>query len=80
MDHIHSQETIYPTDAPSLEHIWNRIADNSPKLRSVESAEFSPDGEQIACGDEAFYVTVWDAATSEQVAVLEQDAGIDGLT
>ena len=29
IDHIHSQETIYPTDAPSLEHIWNRIADES---------------------------------------------------
>jgi WD40 repeat protein len=122
IDSIHSQEMISPIDAPALEHIWNRIADNSPKLRSVESAEFSPDGlkcasvskfgnllsvwevadgslvlqnkldaeiecvsyspdgEQIACGDEAFYVTVWDAATSEQVAVLEHDAGIDGFT
>lgn len=122
IDSIHSQETISPIDAPALEHIWNRIADNSPKLRYVESAEFSPDGlkcasvskfgnllsvwevadgslvlqnkldaeiecvsyspdgEQIACGDEAFYVTVWDAATSEQVAVHEHDAGIDGFT
>lgn len=49
---IHAQEGIYPAEFPSLEHIWTRIGDVSPALRSVESAELSPDGRLLLIGCE----------------------------
>ena len=55
--------------------IWQNKLD-----AEIECVAYSPGGDQIACGDETFFVTVWDTATSEHVAVLEHDAAIDGLT
>lgn len=58
-----AQEGIYPGEAPSLEHIWTRIGDVSPKLRSVESAEFSPDGLTCISGSKFGYLlTLWNVA------------------
>lgn len=63
-----AQEGIYPTDAPSLAHIWTRIGDHTPKLRSVESAEFSPDGLTCISGSKFGYLlTLWRVADGTMI-------------
>lgn len=57
------QEGIYPSEAPSLAHIWTRIGDHTPKLRSIEAAEFSPDGLSCVSGSKfGYFLTLWRVA------------------
>lgn len=119
---ISAQKTIiFREDKPEIKLMWNRVADFSPTLRSVESAEISPDGKYvvsaskfgsylmlwrvadgylywekvldaeieavtfspdskfIACGDEAYIVTIFDLE-GNIVRKLEHNAGFDGIT
>ena len=39
--------TIFGKDKPIIQAVWHRVADYSSTLRSVESAEISPDGRLI---------------------------------
>lgn len=115
------QTIIFRDDKPEIKLLWNRVADYSPTLRSVESAEispdgrhvvsaskygyylmlwrvadgfliwekvldaeiesvtFSPDGKYIACGDEAFFVTIFDLS-GKLIKKLGHDTGFDGIT
>ena len=117
----HSQTIIFREDKPEIKLMWNRVADYSPTLRSVEAAEISPDGKYvvsaskfgyylmlwrvadgylhwektldaeieavtfspdskyIVCGDEAFFVTIFDLE-GNVVKKLEHNAGFDGIT
>jgi hypothetical protein len=53
-------------DATMGEHVWET------KLGSwVNSAQYSPDGLRVVCGDQAKMVTVLDAATGEKVWATE---------
>lgn len=62
------QEGIYPSDAPSLSHIWTRIGDYTPKLRSIEAAEFSPDGLTCVSGSKFGYLlTLWRVADGTMI-------------
>lgn len=51
-----------------LNHVWSRIADLNGELGSVESAEFSPDGQHIVAGTKFDYtVRVFRVADGHQV-------------
>ncbi len=39
--------TIFGEDKPIVQAVWHRVADYCSTLRSVESAEISPDGKLI---------------------------------
>ena len=51
---------IFPETKPELVLLWHRVADFSPRLRSVEAAEFSPDGRYAVSGGKFGYdVVLW---------------------
>ena len=60
---ISAQDTfppIYNPQKPFVINIWNRVADYSPTLRSVESAEISNDGRYVVSGAKFGYaVMLW---------------------
>ena len=61
-------EQIYPAEAPQLVPLWHRVADFSPRLRSVESCEFSPNGRYAVSGAKFGYqVMLWDVADGSLV-------------
>ncbi len=39
---------IFKEDKPDIKLLWSRMAYFSPTLRSVEAAEFSPNGKYVA--------------------------------
>ena len=50
----------YSPERPTLHTLWQRVADFSPRLRSVEAAEFSPDGRLAVSGSKFGYrVMCW---------------------
>ncbi|MGK7396370.1 MAG: WD40 repeat domain-containing protein [Candidatus Cyclobacteriaceae bacterium M3_2C_046] len=52
--------SIYNPEKPYVVNIWNRVADYSPTLRSVESAEISNDGKYVVSGAKFGYsVMLW---------------------
>ena len=58
-----SEEAIYNAEYPAVVPVWTRVADFSPKLRAVESAEFSPDGQYAVSGSKFGYkVMLWRVA------------------
>lgn len=60
-ENLFSQESIYNSEKPHLINIWNRVADYSPVLRAVESAELSKDGLFAASASKFGYnVIMWD--------------------
>lgn len=57
------QEPIYNSDQPEIISVWNRVADVSPRLRAVEAAELSPDGQLAVSGSKFGYkVMLWRVA------------------
>lgn len=55
----HSQ-VIFQTDKPDIMPLWHRMADFSPTLRSVEAAEFSPDGKYVVSAAKfGSYLMMW---------------------
>ncbi len=53
---------IYSSENLSLIPIWNRVADQSPVLRSVEAAEISPNEKYVASASKFGYsVMVWNS-------------------
>lgn len=54
---------IFPADRPLLVPLWHRVADFSDRLRAVEAAEFSPDGQLAVSGGKFGYgVFLWRVA------------------
>lgn len=75
---VSGQEGIFPDEAPALEHIWTRIGDVSPALRSVEAAEFSPDGLCCVSGSKFGYLmTMWNTADGSIRWQEKSDAEIE---
>lgn len=59
---------FYPADRPLLVPIWNRVADVSPGLRSVESCAISPDGTWCVAGGKFGYaVSAWRTADGHRL-------------
>ena len=57
------EESIYNNEFPTVVPVWHRVADFSPKLRAVESAELSPDGHYAVSGSKFGYkVMLWRVA------------------
>ncbi len=53
-------QTIFREDKPMVQALWHRIADFSPTLRSVESAEISPDGKHVVSASKfGYYLMFW---------------------
>lgn len=54
---------IFPIDTPMVVPLWHRVGDFSPRLRSVEACEFSPDGRYAVSGAKFGYgVMLWRVA------------------
>lgn len=51
---------LYPADRPIVVPLWTRVGDFSTRLRSIEAAEFSPDGTLVVSGAKFGYdVILW---------------------
>lgn len=75
---ICGQEGIYPSESPSLQHIWTRIGDHTPKLRSIEAAEFSPDGHSCVSGSKfGYFLTLWRVADGTMIWQRKLDSEIE---
>lgn len=54
---------IFPANQPQIIPLWHRMADFSPRLRSVEACELSPDGQLAVSGGKFGYgVYLWRVA------------------
>lgn len=54
---------LYDAENPNFLLVWSRIADFHPRLRAVETVEFSPDGRQLVSGGKFGYaVMLWRVA------------------
>ena len=74
-------ELIYPSDAPQLTVLWHRVADFSPRLRSVEAAEFSPDGRYAVSGGKFGYnVFLWDVVDGTVVWENAHESEVECVT
>ena len=71
----------YPADAPRLHTLWKRVADASPRLRSVEAAEFSPDGKTALSGSKFGYqVMAWRVADGALLWEAAHDSEVECVT
>ncbi len=76
-----AQHDIYNTNAPEIVHLWSRIADFAPLLRSVEAAEISPDGRLVLSGSKFGYnVMMWRVADGALVWEAAHDSEIECVT
>jgi WD40 repeat protein len=58
-----SSQSIYNHKTPEVQHLWTRLADYSPVLRSVEAIEISPDGKSVISGSKFGYnLMMWRVA------------------
>ncbi len=73
-----SQELIYNSEQPELISVWNRVADISPRLRSVEAAELSPDGQLAVSGSKFGYkVMLWRVADGALLWENEHESEVE---
>ncbi len=80
VDQIQAQ-IIFREDKPVIKPIWNRVADYSPTLRSVEAAEISPDGRHVISGSKfGYYLMLWSVADGNLVWEKILDAEIEAVT
>lgn len=74
-------QVIFRKDKPMLKEMWNRVADYSPTLRSVESAEFSPDGHHVVSAAKfGYYLMMWRVADGFLLWQKVMDAEIEAVT
>ncbi len=74
-------QLIYGEKAPIIKPIWDRVADFSPTLRSVEAAEISPDGKYVISGSKfGYYLMLWRVADGFLVWEKVLDAEIEAVT
>ncbi|MBD3274360.1 MAG: hypothetical protein GF372_03575 [Candidatus Marinimicrobia bacterium] len=61
--------------------LWHRLADYSPTLRSVESAEISPDGRHVISASKfGYHLMLWRAADGHLIWEKILDAEIEAVT
>jgi WD40 repeat protein len=78
---LDAQITIFRKDKPMIKPLWHRMADYSPTLRSVESAEFSPDGKYIVSAAKfGYYLMLWRVADGYLYWEKVMDAEIEAVT
>jgi WD40 repeat protein len=76
-----SAQPIFRADKPVIQAVWHRVADYSPTLRSVETAEFSPDGRLIVSGAKfGNYLMLWDVADGSLVWQRVLEAEVEAVT
>lgn len=74
-------QIIFRTEKPVLQPVWHRVADFSPTLRSVEAAEFSPDGKYIISASKfGNYLMLWRVADGELLWQTVMDAEVECVT
>lgn len=74
-------QVIFNEDKPELELIWNRVGDFTNSLRSVESAEFSPDGKYVISGSKFGYnLMLWRVTDGYLVWEKVLDTEIEAVT
>lgn len=74
-------QTIFRTEEPVIQPVWHRVADFSPTLRSVEAAEFSPDGKFIISASKfGNYLMLWRVADGELLWETIMDAEVECVT
>ena len=72
---------LFKKDKPEIQVLWNRMADFSPTLRSVESAEFSPDGKHVVSAAKfGYYLMMWRVADGFLEWQKVMDAEIEAVT
>lgn len=72
---------IFRKDKPKVQALWHRMADYSPTLRSVESAEFSPDGQHVVSAAKfGYYLMMWRVADGFLEWQKIMDAEIEAVT
>ncbi len=70
--------TIYNPDAPAVVNVWNRVGDQAPVLRSVESAALSPDGSMaVSVSKFGGNLMAWRAADGALLYAQKQEAEIE---
>ncbi|NJN24852.1 MAG: WD40 repeat domain-containing protein [Cyclobacteriaceae bacterium] len=76
-----AQNHIYNSEVPEIEHIWTRVADFSPKLRAVESAEISNDGMLAVSGSKFGYkVMLWNVPDGSLIWTAEHESEVECVT
>ncbi len=78
-----SQEdiVIFKKDKPDIKLLWSRMADFSPTLRSVESAEISPNGKYVVSASKfGYYLMLWRVADGYLFWEKVMDAEIEAVT
>ncbi len=76
-----AQITIFGEDKPIIQAVWHRVADYSSTLRSVESAEISPDGRLILSASKYGYnLMLWRVEDGSLVWEKVLDAEIEAVT
>jgi WD40 repeat protein len=73
--------TIFGEDKPMVQALWHRMADYTTTLRSVESAEISPDGRLILSSSKFGYnLMLWTVADGKLLWEKVLDAEIEAVT
>jgi WD40 repeat protein len=78
-----SQEdiVIFKKDKPDIKLLWSRMADFSPTLRSVEAAEFSPNGKYVVSAAKfGSYLMLWRVADGYLYWEKVMDAEVEAVT
>jgi WD40 repeat protein len=76
-----AQTSIYNEEIPEVQLVWTRIADFSPKLRAVESAEFSHDGMLAVSGSKFGYkVMLWNVPDGSLVWTRAHESEVECVT
>ncbi len=79
--YLKAQTTIFGEDKPIVQVLWHRMADYTTTLRSVESAEISPDGRLILSASKFGYnLMLWTVADGSLVWEKVLDAEIEAVT
>lgn len=74
-------QIIFREDRPVVKEVWQRVADFSPTLRSVEAAEISPDGKTVISGSKfGYYLMLWRVADGALIWEKVMDAEIEAVT
>lgn len=72
------KKLIYNSEAPDIFPLWHRVADFSPKLRAVETAELSPDSRLAVSGSKFGYkVMLWRVADGSLVWENEHESEVE---
>lgn len=76
-----TENSIYNSVKPEIIPLWRRVADVSNRMRAVETAEISPDGNLAASGGKFGYsVMLWRIADGQLIWEGKHDSEVECLT